>query len=157
MDPVNLIGNQAYWKRTWMHRKKQGITEIWSLPWERKIKWGSYILGKRWDFCRREIGLDKPSFREHKIQTNSWDQNQCNHHIRLKLKLLLENKEPRKLEHLSKISLRNHLINLSHGCSIIQTIQNSEGWPKHYLNKLFDIWCNKQFYSQYYIWCNIYT
>ena len=64
----------------------------------------------------------------------------CSHHIRLRLKLLLENREPKRLEHLSKTSFRNHLIAVSNGQSLIQTIKNSKlNWPKHFLNKVYDI------------------
>ena len=64
------------------------------------------------------------------------DQINCGPHIRLRLKLLLEKQEPKKL---AKISFRNYLFNLSNGQSIIQTIQSSKNWPQSFLKKVYDI------------------
>ena len=67
------------------------------------------------------------------------DQINCGPHIRLRLKLLLEKQEPKKLEYLAKISFRTYLINLSNGKNIIQTIKSSKNWPQHFLENVYDI------------------
>ena len=67
------------------------------------------------------------------------DQSNCSHHITLRLKLLLEKQEPKKLEYLSKISFRKNLIAYSNGQSIIQTIKESKIWPQPLLKRIYDI------------------
>ena len=59
--------------------------------------------------------------------------------ITLRLKLLLEKQEPKKLEYLSKISFRKNLIAYSNGQSIIQTIKESKIWPQPLLKRIYDI------------------
>ena len=67
------------------------------------------------------------------------DQSNCSHHITLRLKLLLEKQQPKKLEYLSKISFRKNLIAYSNGQSIIQTIKESKIWPQPLLKRIYDI------------------
>ena len=67
------------------------------------------------------------------------DQSNCSHHITLRLKLLLEKQEPKKLDYLSKISFRKNLIAYSNGQSIIQTIKESKIWPQPLLKRIYDI------------------
>ena len=78
-------------------------------------------------------------FENTKYQPTLQDQSECSIHIRLRLKILLETKEPKSLSYLAKISFKNHLIKLSNGQSIIQTIDRSQSWPKPFLMRLFDI------------------
>lgn len=81
-------------------------------------------------------------FENTKYQPTLQDQSECSFHIRLRLKILLETKEPKSLSYLAKISFKNHLIQLSNGQSIIQTIRSqsrSQSWPKPFLMRIFDI------------------
>ena len=76
-------------------------------------------------------------FENTKYQPTLQDQSQCNNHIRLRLKILLETRDPKKLSYLAKISFRNHL--LSNGQNIVQTIERSKSLPKPFLKRIFDI------------------
>ena len=160
MDPVNLIAKPGLLK-TYLSENNvshQGKVELllWALSVGCKesikelIKFGAYLpSGKMsevlisWE--TDEIEADERQNLLSLLLENTQykptfeDQVNCRNHIILRLKLILESKEPKKLEYLSKIALRKLLIIQSDGKSIIQTIQKAHSWPRHFLYNVYDI------------------
>ena len=160
MDPVNLIGKPGLLKRylsenNVSHLEKNELL-LWALSVACKesskelIKFGAYLASGKmsevlisWDTDEIESD-ERQNLLSLLLESTQYkptfeDQVNCGNHIILRLKLILESKEPKKLEYLSKIALRKLLIIQSDGKSIIQTIQKAHSWPRHFLYNVYDI------------------